>query len=648
MLRTSFVSLLAIAAATPAFAASNPNQSTTNEAGEIIVVTASRSNEGVAIDKLGASVTVLDAAAIDARQTRVVSDALRDVPGLAVSRAIGGLTQVRLRGSEGNHALMLIDGIEASDPFNGEFDFNGMIADPAVRIEVLRGQQSSLYGSDAIGGVIHYITLTGAEAPGVIARAEGGTFGTFDGAARFAGASDTLDYVVSGGYYRTDGTPVARGGTRDVGSETAGINTKLTWSPAPDFKLTGVARYSWNDYDFDQSEQNPASPLFGYIVDSPGVRATKSSFHALLRAELTALDGRWTNVVSGQYVDVTRKGYTGAVRDTGSNGRRYKGSYESGLRFGDDTVVHKLTAALDAEREEFQNTTPGTGSPFDAFTGRQSTSNIGLVGQYELTVNDAASLGASIRQDWNNRFADATTWRVQGSYALRTGTRLHAAYGTGVKNPGYFELYGYVSGQYIGNPNLKPEKSAGWEAGIEQKLGEVATLGATYFDNRLKDEIFTTYPAPTFTATPGNRTTKSKQQGVEVTLSARPLPQLRIDANYTYLDAEENGTVEVRRPKNIASFNATWTSADDRFSGTVTVRYNGKQQDVAFLDPVFFSASNVTLKAYTLVNLDAEYKLRDNITLFGRVENLFDANYEEVFSYATPGIGAYAGLRVKL
>lgn len=646
MMKTTFVSLLALSAATPALAATNPDQPTTNEAGETIVVTASRSGEGIPIDKLGASVTVLDAAAIDARQTRVVSDVLRDVPGVAVSRAIGGLTQVRLRGSEANHTLVLIDGIEASDPFNGEFDLNGMIADPAVRIEVLRGQQSSLYGSDAIGGVIHYITLTGREAPGFIARAEGGSFGTFDGAARFAGASDTLDYVVSGGYYRTDGTPVARNGKRNVGSETAGINTKLTWSPAPDFKLTGVARYSWTDYDIDLPDDNPASPLFGYIIDSPGVRATKSSTYALLRAELTALDGRWINALSGQYVDVTRKGYTGPVRDTGSNGRRYKGSYESSLRFGDDGVVHKLTAALDAEREEFQNNTPSTGSPFDPFTGRRSTTNIGLVGQYELTVNDTASFGASIRRDWNNRFADTTTWRIQGSYALPTGTRVHAAYGTGVKNPGYFELFGFVSGQYIGNPNLKPEKSEGWEAGIEQKLGDVARLDVTYFDDRLKDEIFTTFPPPNFTATPANRTTKSKQQGVEVTFSARPLPQLRIDAAYTYLDAKENGTVEVRRAKHIGSFNATWSSTDERFSGTVTVRYNGKQQDVAFTDPSFVPV-NVTLKDYVLVNLNAEYRLTDHVTLFGRVENLFDENYEEVFSYATPGTGAYAGVRVK-
>ncbi|RZK00573.1 MAG: TonB-dependent receptor [Novosphingobium sp.] len=641
-MKTAYTSLLALAVATPAFASSNPSQPATNAAGETIVVTASRSNAGIAADRLGASVTVLDAAAIEARQTRVVSDVLRDVPGVAVSRAIGGLTQIRLRGSEANHALVLIDGIEASDPFNGEFDFNGLIADQAVRIEVLRGQQSSLYGSDAIGGVVHYLTLSGAEAPGFTARAEGGSFNTFDGAARFAGATDQLDYVVSGGYYRTDGTPVARNGTRDVGSETAGVNAKLAWTPSESFKLTGVARYSWNDYDVANTEQNPASPLFGFIVDSPGVRATKESLYGLLRAELTGLDGRWVNALTGQYADVTRKGYTGALRDTGSNGRRYKGSFESSLRFGDEVVAHKLTGALDLEREEFQNTTPGG----FAFTGRRNTTNLGLVGQYELSIDEKATFGASVRQDWNNRFADSTTWRVQGSYTLPTDTRVHAAYGTGVKNPGYFELYGFVDGQYIGNPNLRPEKSEGWEAGLEQRFGEIATIGATWFDNRLKGEIFTTFPAPTFIATPANRTTKSRQRGIEAALSARPVPQWRIDAVYTWLDADENGAVEVRRAKHIASFNSTWTTADERLSGTLTVRYNGRQQDVAFTDPSFVPV-NVTLKDYVLVNLNAEYRLTGAITLFGRVENLFDEDYEEVFSYATPGASAYGGVRVK-
>lgn len=644
MLKTSFVSLIAIAAAMPAHA-QDADQHTDPQ--DTIIVTASRSGEGVALRNLPASATVIDAEALDQRQTRIVSDVLRDVPGVAVSRigAIGGQTQLRIRGSEANHVLVLIDGIEVADPYYGEYDLGTLIADPAARIEVLRGQQSSLYGSDAIGGVVNYITLSGREAPGYSARAEGGSFGTFSGAARAAGASDTLDYAVSGSWYHTRGYPTARGGTRDIGSDSVGASAKLGWTPAANLKVTGVLRYSNTDAETNNSESNPASPRFGYTVDSPGVRFTNEAFYGLLSAELTALDGRWTNTLSGQFADTTRTGYKPGGIDYGDKGQRYKGSFVSSFRFGTDAISHRLTAAVDWEREQFRNTTPSTGSPFDAFRGRRSTDNLGLVGQYELTAGDFTG-GASVRHDDNNRFADATTWRVQAGYRLPTDTRVHAAYGTGVKNPGYYELFGFSSGTYIGNPNLRPEKSKGWEAGIEQSFWDgKATIGATYFDSKLTDEIYITYPAPNYTATPGNRTTDSKQHGVEVTASLRPIRQLRIDAAYTHLKATEAGATEVRRPGDMASVNATLFSRDERFSTTLTVRYNGRMDDLAYTDPSYVPV-RVSLKPFALVNLNAQYRLSDRFSVFGRVENLFDVKYEEVFSFATPGAAAYGGVRV--
>ena len=645
MLKTSFVSLIAIAATTPAFAQTDSQPADPQDA---IVVTASRSGDGVELKDLPASATVIDAATLDARQTRIVSDVLRDVPGVAVNRTggIGSMTQIRIRGTEGNHVLVLIDGIEAADPYQGEYDLGTLIADPQARIEVLRGQQSSLYGSDAIGGVISYNTLSGKEAPGFSARAEGGSFGTISTATRTAGSSNAFDYAFSGTWYHTKGYPTARGGDRDIGSDSVGTSAKVNWTPSDNFKLTGVLRYSYTNAETNDSDSNPASPTFGYTIDSPGVRYSNDAFYGLLAAELTALDGRWTNTLTGQFADTTRSGFTSFGMSYGDKGQRYKGSFVSSFRFGTDTVVHRITAALDAEREQFRNTTPSSGSPYDPYTGTRTTDNIGLVGQYELTAGGFTG-GASVRYDDNNRFADVTTWRVQAGYRLPTDTHVHAAYGTGVKNPGYYELYGFSDGRYIGNPNLKPEKSEGWEAGIDQTfLDGKAVIGATYFDSKLTDEIYTTYPAPLFVATPSNRTTNSKQHGFEVTASLTPLPQLRIDAAYTHLTAKENGITEVRRPGDMASFNATWSSKDDRFSGTLTVRYNGKMTDITFTDPTYATSPVVTLKAYTLVNLNAQYKVNKNVSVFGRVENALDADYEEVFSTATPGATAYGGVRV--
>jgi vitamin B12 transporter len=636
------VSIAAIAAALSSTAA----WAVDDETGGDIIVTASRSGDPEPIDNIGASATLLDAQALDQRQTRIVSDILRDVPGVAVSRtgAIGGLTQVRIRGSEANHVLVLIDGIEVSDPYQGEYDFGTLIADPDARVEVLRGQQSSLYGSDAIGGVIQYITASGRETPGIALRAEGGSFDTASTAARIGGTSGTADYALTGSYYHTGGSPTAIGGTRDVGSDSAGAGFKLNWQATGNFKLTAVGRYSYTDADTNDTDYDPTSPTFGYLIDSPGVRTRNQAFYGLIRGQLDLLDGRWTSGLQAQIADTKRDGFAGSDRTSGDKGTRYKGSFDSTIRFGEGSVKHRVTVAVDAEREEYQNTTP---DPFGfTFNGRRSTENLGLVGEYGLNIGDAFAAGASIRRDFNNRFADSTTYRAQASYRFDTGTRIHAAAGSGMKNPGFFELFGYDDGRYIGNPNLKPERSEGWEAGIEQAFGSIATIGATWFDNRLKDEIYTTYPAPDFVATPANRTTKSKQRGLETYLSAHPTPQVRIDAAYTWLHAREDGLEEVRRPKNIASINLSWTSKDDRFTATATARYNGQQTDLAYTDPSFIPL-RVKLKDYTLVNLVAEYRLTKTLALFGRVENLFDDHYEEIFGVQTQGRGAYAGVRAR-
>ena len=608
-----------------------------------IVVTGIRSTvTPLRADQIGGSVTLLDADALDQRQTRTVSDILRDVPGVAVSR-IPGQTQVRLRGAEANHTLVLIDGIEVSDPYAGEFDFGTLIADEVARVEVLRGQQSAIYGSDAIGGVIQYITLTGREAPGISARIEGGSFGTVNTAARIAGVSGTFDYALSGTLNTTDGTPNARGGTRNLGNDSGAVSFKSTWSPASNARVTAVARYARTQADFNDSDSNSASKTFGYTIDTPGAHFINEAVYGLLRGELDLLDGKWTQALTGQIADTTRNGYGATARTYGDTGQRLKGSYESTLKLNQGALRHQFTVAVDIERERYRNTDP-TGF---AFTGRRQVDNVGIVGQYDLTLGEHAAFGASLRQDLNNRFQDTTTYRVQGSYRFDSGTRVRAAAGSGVKNPGFYELYGYSDGRFIGNPGLKPERSEGWEAGIEQSFVDGHVLiGATYFDSRLSDEIYTTYPAPNFVATPANRTTKSRQHGVEAFLNARIGTAWRIDAAYTYLHARENGMEEVRRPSHIASVALGWRAPHDRFGFTAVARYNGDTSDVAFTDPSYVPVT-VRLHDYVLLNLNGDVKLTKHFALFGRIENLNNAHYEDVFSFANPGRAVYGGVRAR-
>ncbi len=610
---------------------------------DAVVITGTRSNTPISVASSGSSITLLDPQAFEQRQVRSVSDILRDVPGVAVSR-VAGQTQVRLRGSEANHVLVLIDGIEVSDPFQGEFDFGTLVADDQARVEVLRGQQSALYGSDAIGGVIQYITSTGREAPGVSARVEGGSFGTVNGAARVAGVSGDVDYALSGTIDSTDGRPNARRGSRDLSNDTGAVSFKSTWAPAANAKITAVGRYSRSEQQFNNAGDDATSPLFGYIVDTPGNHLVAQGTYGLVRGELDLLDGRWTNTLTGQFADTRRDNYSDAGRYYGEKGGRLKGSYESSLRLDGGVFRHQLTLALDLERESYRNTDP-TGF---AFTGLRHTNNVGLVGEYDLTIGEHAAFGAAIRRDENNRFRDSTTYRVQGSYGFDSGTRLHAAIGSGVKNPGYYELFGYVDGRFTGNGDLKPEKSVGWEAGVEQNaLGGRLTAGATYFHSTLKEEIFTTYPPPAFIATPANSKDKSRQRGVEFYLNARLATAWRVDAAYTYLHAREAGSSEVRRPDHIASAALTWAAPENRASVTFVARYNGATDDTAFTDPSFVPV-RVGLHGYLLLNLNGEFALSKRLSLFGRIENLADQHYEDVFSYTNPGRAAYAGVRVRL
>ncbi|WP_231639224.1 TonB-dependent receptor [Sphingomonas profundi] len=667
-----FVSLTALLAATPAFAQSAAATGDTGAADDTIVVTASRSGDAVPANLIGSSVTVLDSQALESRQTRILSDILRDVPGVAVNRtgAVGGLTQIRIRGSEGNHVLVFIDGIKASDPYYGEYDFGNLIADENARVEVLRGQQSSLYGSDAIGGVITYTTLSGREAPGITARAEGGSFGTFSTAGRVAGTvGDDLDYAVSGTYLTTDGYATAPAGSRDLGSDNLGTSAKLNWSPAPNLKITAVARYSYTKADLNDQGIDASSPrVLGYpvqtVIDTPGSDYRNKALYGLVRAELNLFDDALTTALSGQITDANRDAYDASGYSYGDRGRRYRGSFENTVRFGSERVRNRFTFAVDAEREESRNIDP---SGF-AFTGTNRIDTIGFVAQYDVTVDDRLALGASARIDDNDRFGDATTVRVNGSYLFDTGTRVHAAYGNGVKAPTMGELFGYSTGQYIGNPALSPERSRGWEAGVEQSLLDGGLrFGATYFRSRFFDQIQTvgTVANGQFISTSINNDVVARQRGVEAYANAR-IGDWRVDASYTYLKAPQvvaalvapapagGGfqaavpveTQAVRRPRSIASFNLSYAPEATPFTATLTVRYNGRQRDYAFNSR--FQRLLVDLRAFTLVNLNATYDISRTLQLFGRVENLFDRDYQEVFTFATPGRAAYGGVRVRL
>ena len=211
------------------------------------------------------------------------------------------------------------------------------------------------------------------------------------------------------------------------------------------------------------------------------------AFFGLIRGELDMLDGRWSNALTAQFVAAHRTGYDVAnpfatptgqpiVPAYGDKGRRLKGSYEGAFQFGTDEIKHRVTFALDAERESSRSTISLFGGALDRLT----RTNIGIVGQYDVTISDRFALGASLRHDENNRFADPNTYRVQASYEFEEELRIHAAAGSGIKAPDFSDLFDFFTGRSIGNPDLQPEKSKGWEVGLEQSFAsDTVTIGAT-------------------------------------------------------------------------------------------------------------------------------------------------------------------------
>jgi vitamin B12 transporter len=634
MFRIAIYSITAIA-----FALATPCAQAADKI-EKVVVTANRIGAASG-ERLGTAISVLTREQLDQRQTRFVSDVLRDVPGIAVSRSggPGSSTQVRMRGAEGNHTLVLLDGADIGDPFQGEFDFAGLLASDIERIEILRGSQSALYGSDAIGGVINIIARRGKGDLAVEGFAEAGSFETWQAGANAGYGDGQSDVFVSLNRHETAGTNMSRFGSERDGERDASLFFNAGLRPVDNLELRALLRYVDTKAEGDPQDFDFLSPTQGFVVDGDDVTETEQ-LQGNVSAEWSAFSDSWRTRLNYAFIDADRKNFSAGAPSFFSSGDRRKLSLVSALAFDTGAVNHKLTGAVDWKREHYQNVAIG---PFDpGINGERELDTTGYVASYDLSLGKFDA-GAAFRHDRNDRFKDADTIRLQASYRLSDDTRLRATMGSGIKNPTNFELFGFDPSSFVGNPNLKPEQSKGWDVGIDQSFaGGAARLTATYFEAELTDEIYTDFSVFPFTA--GNRADESDRRGIELTLDAALADDWSLAAAYTYLDAIEAGLKEVRRAPHTGSLNLTYRFLE-RASATLTVRYNGRQQDNEF---IFATPQDfVALPAFTLVNLNTSYEVSENLQLTARVENLLDERYEEVFTYRAPGIAAYVGLRAR-
>lgn len=644
--------LAGLAAPFPALAADPPADATVGAPVDTITVTAYRTPQP--LDRVGSAVTIVGSDGIELRQDAVAAEALRGVPGLAIARGgpVGAQTQVRMRGAEANQLLVLIDGVEANDlATDDSFSFEHLTTFDIERIEVVRGPQSALWGSDALAGVINVVTRRPEQPLETAGFLESGSFGLVNGGARVGLRGDDASLAASVSRLDVDGTNAARTGTEDDGYENTTGNLAAALRVLPSLALDFSLRHTDATTDYDALDF-----VDGVLVPVDANDHTDvTQDYARAGARLDLLDGRWSHElhygVTAVDTDTTAEDrYAGGFDHSSTRGDKYGVYYQSTVRLPQRdpaAPADLLTVAVDHEREEFRQRVDSSdyGNP----NQDQALETTGYAVEYVAFIGRDLSLSASARRDDNSDFGDVNTMRATASWNLpATRTRLHASFGNGQKSPTFFERFGYAPDTFVGNPNLDPETSRGWDAGVEQALLDGRLVAdVTWFLTDLEDEINGYYcPPPDFLCTAVNEDTSSRRRGVETSVRAELGPAWSVSASYTYTDATEGDAREVRRPMHVASVDATGRWLNGRLAFNAGAYYTGQREDDAFLLDAPY-VTRVTLGDYTLVNLALSYDVTRQVTVYGRLENALDEDYEDVYGFNTPGIGGFAGVRVR-
>jgi vitamin B12 transporter len=595
-----------------------------------IVITASRAPEAEA--RSAASVTVIDGERIERLDEPSVSALLRLSPSASISMSgpAGSLTELRLRGAEANHTLLFVDGIKIDDPASGDTPrFEILNADLASRIEIVRGPQSALWGSEAIGGVIAINGVDGAQGYG--ASAEGGSFGFLRANATGALATDKFSLAGAVGWQRATGINSVEGPGDKDGYRNLSGRLRGTWRPLRNVEIGASALTLTGRSEFD-----------GFDLFTGAHTDTLDSSRNRLTAARTWMNvsdtsSPWRAQIAGTLLGSSNKNYLDDAQQNRTRGTRRNLSAQLERRFTTGAVAHQLIVAADTEHETFH----ARDTAFGGLTNQDRTRDhesltLEWRGETKVLTGDVA-----VRRDIFNRFNDATSLRASLLAGIGGDFSIAGSYAEGIAQPTFFDLYGFFPGFYVGNPDLKPESSRGFEVALRYRRGPIEA-SLTGYRQRLHDEIVNN---ASFTSAL-NASGSSRRSGVEATFDWKIANALRLSGNYAYLKATQPDAVtgeqltETRRPKHSGSLVIDGSAR--HFSYGASLAYVGRHLD----NRDTFPFARGALGSYWLADARVAYAVRPGIELFARGSNLLDQNYQDVFSYRTEGRGLYLGIRL--
>ena len=593
-----------------------------------IVITAARAPQQASDS--AASVIVIEKQRIERLGEPLLPALLRLIPSTAVSTSgpAGSLTQVRIRGAEASHTLLFVDGIRANDPASiNEPHWELLNADLASRLEVVRGPQSALWGSEAIGGVVAVNGVDeGAARPAL--AGEAGSFGFRRLSAAAGIGSGDAKAALAVGWQRSDGIDIFGGGDRD-GYRNLSARLRASWQVSPALEV-GAAGFSLNGRtQFDGSD--PFTFARSHDLSS------RNAMHAG-RIWTAFAAGDWKATASASLLGSLNRNDFAGDEINRTRGRRWSLSGQVEHRFATGALAHQLVAAFDLEGEEFR----ARDTVFGGFTDQDRDRR-----HRALTVEWRGAAGPlvadlAMRRDSFNRFEDSTTLRASALLDAGRGVSLAASYGEGIAQPSFSDLYGFFPGSFVGNPSLKPESSRGIEASVRYRSSRIQAA-LTGYRQRLRDEIVDVFNFPLSTTV--NRDENSRRFGIEAELGWQISDALRLSANYAYLKASEpegaSQVREIRRPRHSGS--VAIDGASGRLSYGASLAFTGARSDMNF---DVFPSQSVRLGSYWLGGARVAYAVTRRFELFARAANAFDERYQDVFGYRTEGRSLYAGIRL--